>query len=107
LSGDRGSPKLKLQHTNFRRTPDAGVWPAPPGYQGGMRRVTERSYPEPLRCGRAPPAVNAVSLPLRIQVQLLDGFFFTAKRQSGAAHRRDRQTALLAVRFDAQVTTHT
>ena len=42
MSGDRGSPKLKLQHTNFRRTPDAGVWPAPPGYQGGMRRVTDR-----------------------------------------------------------------
>ena len=59
--------------------------------------------PHMARCGRARPR----SLLLRTQVQLLDGFFFTAKRQSGAAHRRDRQTALLAVRFDAQVTTHT
>jgi len=53
----------------------------------------------------ASPAANAVSLLLRTQVRLLHRLLFAAKRQSGAAH--GRQSALLAVRFDAQVTTGT
>src|SRR5215207_201047 len=55
----------------------------------------------------ASPAANVVSLLLRTQVRLLHRLLFAAKRQSGAAHGRDRQSALLAVRFDAQVTTGT
>jgi hypothetical protein len=68
LRRDRGSPKLKLQHTNFRRTSDAGVWPA-----GGRRfRLTgkerhARRLPKGLKPTRPGELVHQVD-PLFVNV---------------------------------------
>jgi hypothetical protein len=41
LERGSGSPKLELRHTNFRRTPDAGFWPA--GHVTSVARADELS----------------------------------------------------------------